>query len=85
MFRKSLGLAVLGVAASGSLLAVGCASESEKPYSVTGQQTTGAQDPRAFDRNGNYHAGWEGKPWLNPRYLDQKGHYRPEWVGEPGR
>ena len=79
MFRILLSTVVLGVAAAGGLLVIGCASQTEQPYSVTGNS------PEAYDRLGNYHPDWVGKPWLNPRYNDDKGHYHPEWVGEPGR
>lgn len=83
MFIKRLfGVVVLGAVTSTSILATGCASEPQRPYSVTGQQ---GEDLRAYDRAGRYHAEWAGKPWLNPRYKDDKGRYRPEWIGQSGR
>jgi hypothetical protein len=86
MIKKLLHIGIIGTALSASVLAIGCTSGgSEKPYSVTGQQTSPQYDSRAFDRSGNYHADWAGKPWLNPRYNDDKGHYHPDWVGEAGR
>jgi hypothetical protein len=69
MFKKLLSVAVLGIAASTSLFAVGCASDSQKEYSVTGDQNSSRpawQDPRNQDSKGHY------RPELE--HLNQRGH-----------
>ena len=85
MLKKTITLAMLTIAAAIPVVAGGCASESDKPNAVTGQQAVVGTDSAAYDQYGKYHAEWEGKPWLNPRYQDQKGHFHPDWVGAPGR
>jgi hypothetical protein len=84
MSMRLIKIAAVGAIGSAALFAAGCASESEKPYSITGQPT-GRQDAVAYDQRGEYQADWVGKPWLNPRYNDEKGHYHPEWVGRADR
>lgn len=70
MFRKLFTVAALGVGMGASLFAVGCASESQKPYSVTGEQTTSErpnwQNPRYLDSKGHYHPEWV--------HVDERGH-----------
>lgn len=62
MFRKSFHIAILGLAVSAPVFALGCASENGgKPYSVTGTNTIDDQ---------------ERKEQL--RWTDDKGHYRPD-------
>ena len=58
MFRKSLSIAILGFAISAPLFALGCASESGEPYSVTGTNTIDEQERkerlRWTDDKGHY-------------------------------
>jgi hypothetical protein len=79
MWKKALSVTVLGIATAIPVLAGGCASSSEQPNAVTGQPVSG-QDPAAYDKFGNYHSEWEGKPYLNPRFIDDKQHFRADWV-----
>ena len=68
MFRKSLSVAILGLAVSAPLFVLGCASENGgKPYSVTGTNTIDDQ---------------ERKEKL--RWTDDKGRYRPDLRNQGG-
>ena len=62
MLKKLLSVAVLGIAASATLFTVGCASDSQKPNSLTGNDTTSvqpnSQNPRYLDSKGHYHSEW---------------------------
>jgi hypothetical protein len=70
MLKKLLSVAVLGMAVSTSILAVGCASQSQEPYGLTGEKTTSSrppwQDPRNLDSNGHYRPEFQ--------HLNQRGH-----------
>jgi hypothetical protein len=63
MWKRTLTLVVLGIAATIPLAAGGCASNSdEKPNAVTGNTSSvqNSQNPRYLDQKGHYHPEWVG-------------------------